>query len=88
MGVVHMTDRSSSPLRFLDISDDAVAADIMAEKARELSAAYERIEDLQNAIKGLLGLCQLVAGRDDISFDVSNALRTSHRIVDAEELLR
>jgi hypothetical protein len=82
-----MTDRSSSPLRHLDISDDKVAIDIAAEKARELIAAYERIEDLQNALRGLIGLCQLVAGRDDISPDVREALTTSHRLIDAQELL-
>lgn len=76
------------PLRHVDVSDKKAAADIMAEKARELVNAYDRIEDLQNALKGLLGLCQLVAGRDDVLPGVREALTTSHRIVDAEELLR
>lgn len=80
-------ERSSSPLRHLDISDSAVASDIMAEKARELIAAYERIEDLQNAVRGLLGLIQLVAGRPDISPEVRDAITTSHRVFDAQELL-
>ena len=82
-----MTERSSSPLRHLDISDEAVAQDIMAEKASELIAAYERIEDLQNAVKGLLGLCQLVAGRDDVLPEVRDALTTSSHVFDAQDLL-
>jgi hypothetical protein len=83
-----MNTLKHSPLRHLDLSDEAIAADIMAEKARELINAYDRIEDLQGAIRGLLGLLKLVAGRDDISPDVREALTVSHRIVDAEELLR
>lgn len=83
-----MNTRSSSPLRHLDLSDETVAVDIAAEKARELINAYDRIEDLQNALNGLLGLIQLVAGRQDISPEVRDALTTGHRIVDAVELLR
>jgi hypothetical protein len=81
-----MTDRSSSPLRHLDISDDAVARDIAAEKARELVAAYERIEQLQYALKGLLLLIETIKPR--LSDEVRTALRTERRIIDAMEMLR
>jgi hypothetical protein len=82
-----MTDRSPSPLRHLDLSDDQVARDIMAEKARELVAAYERIEDLQTAVRELLWLVMFVARRADISPDVRDALISNHRVIDAQNLL-
>jgi len=85
-----MTDtRSSSPLRHLDISDETAAADMVAEKARALTAAYERIQELQNAIKGLLGLLLAVAdNKQGVSEMVRDAIDTDTRIVDARELLR
>jgi hypothetical protein len=58
-----------------------------AEKARELHNCYERIEDLQNAVRGLLGLILLIAGRPDISPEIREAMTTSHRVSDAQELL-
>jgi anti-sigma regulatory factor (Ser/Thr protein kinase) len=83
-----MNTRSSSPLRHLDISDDKVAADMVAEKARELSSTYERIEDLQGAIKELLVLIRLVADAGDFSPAAREALRINPSVIDAEELLR
>jgi hypothetical protein len=80
-------ERSSSPLRHLDISDDKVASDIMAEKARELIAAYERIGELQDGLVELLWLIQFVADRDDLSPDVRDALTANPRIFDAQQLL-
>jgi hypothetical protein len=83
-----MTDRKTSPLRHLDISDDAVAQDIMAEKARELSGAYERIEELQTAIRELLWLIEVVGKRDDIPWEAARALTGNHRVSDARDSLR
>jgi hypothetical protein len=83
-----MNTRSSSPLRHLNLSDDTVARDIAAEKARELSNAYERIEDLQGAVKELLVLIRLVADAGDFSPDAREALRINRSVIDAEELLR
>ena len=83
-----MAHYQHSPLRHLDLSDDAVAADMVAEKARELIAAYERIDQLYDSLRELLWLIEFIAKRDDISFDVSVAMRTNHRIIDALELLR
>jgi len=81
--------RSSSPLRHLDLSDDVAAADMAAEKARALSAAYERIEDLQSAIRELLGLLRAVAGnKTGVSEMVRDAIEADTRVVDAQELLR
>ena len=85
-----MTDaRSSSPLRHLDITDDKVAADMVAEKARALSVAYERIEELQGAVKGLLGLLRAVANnKQGVSEVIRDAIEADTRIIDAQELLR
>lgn len=78
-----------SPLRHLDISDDALAADIATEKARQLAGAYDRIEQLQDAVRGLL---VLISATEDNTRGVSEAvregLRTDQRVVDAQELLR
>jgi hypothetical protein len=76
-----------SPLRHLDISDDARVADMVAEKARELIAAYERIEELQNSVRELLWLIEFIGKRQDISPEVREALTANHRIFDAKELL-
>ena len=81
-----MTDRPS-PLAALILSDPAVA-DSMSETKRALMNAYERIEDLQTAVKGLLWLCNMLANRADISEDVRDDLTTSQHIIDAQELLR
>jgi hypothetical protein len=85
-----MTDpRSSSPLRHLDISDDVAAADMVAEKARALTAAYERIEELQGALKGLLGLLQAIENNQrGVSQTVRDSLRSNTLVSDAEDLLR
>lgn len=77
-----------SPLRNLDLSDSEVVADITAEKARELVNAYERINDLEDAVRGLIGLTQLIANRPDITPDMREALTMSHRILDAIEVLK
>jgi len=82
-----MSERSSSPLRHLDISDDAVRVDMAAEKARELINAYERIEDLQQAIRELIAMIRLVSLHADVSPALADILTTNHAIVDARELL-
>jgi hypothetical protein len=85
-----MTDtRSSSPLRHLDLSDDTTVADMVAEKARQLTNSYERIEELQGALKGLLGLLHtLETNQRGVSQTVREELRNSTLIIDAVELLR
>jgi hypothetical protein len=83
-----MNTRSSSPLRHLDISDTTVAADMVAEKARELSAAYERIEELQAALKDLLWLAQSIAVQAKCPPAIREALTTNNRVIDAIEVLR
>jgi hypothetical protein len=81
--------RSSSPLRHLDISDDAMAADVVAEKARQLVNAYEHIEDLQGALRELLGLIHIIETNERaVSFAVRESLRTNSCVIDAQELLR
>lgn len=84
-----MNNRSSSPLRHLDLSDEKLAADIHAEKARQLANAYERIEDLQCAVRGLLALiASLEHNERGVSQVVREVLRTNHCVLDARELLQ
>lgn len=84
-----MNNRSSSPLRFLDLTDTQTAADITAEKARELSAAYEQVNDLQAALSELLGLLKTIEHNErGVSQAVRESLATNAAIIDARELLR
>jgi hypothetical protein len=48
--------------------------------ARLIAAA----PDLLNGCRALLGLVQLVSGRDDLPADLREALRSNHRIAEAE----
>jgi hypothetical protein len=75
-----------SPLRHLDLSDDAVSADMAAEKARQLIDAYERIQYLQDAIRGLLDLITAVSHH--FSPAISSALATNPCVLDARELVQ
>lgn len=77
-----------SPLRHLDISDDQLAIDMAAEKARQLIAAYERIEELQDAVRGLLALIRSVEHNErGVSEVVRETLRTHQSVIDARDLL-
>ena len=40
--------------------------------------------DLLNGCRALLGLLQLISGRDDVSDDLREVLRTNHRVEEAE----
>lgn len=83
-----MNDRSSSPLRHLDISNDAVAIDIAAEKARQLLAAYEHIDELRFSIRELLSLIRIISSCENgYPAAMCVALRTNHIATDAQELL-
>jgi len=59
------------------------------DRKENLRASWnERIRDPEKAeavdfLKGMLGLVQLLASRDDISTELSDVLRTNHRIADA-----
>lgn len=78
-----------SPLRHLDLSDDAVAIDMAAEKARQLSNAYDHIDELRTSIRELLSLIHIISACENGyhgAFCV--ALRTNHIVTDAEDLLR
>jgi hypothetical protein len=43
--------------------------------------------DLLDAVKGLLGLVQLISGRLDIPGDLPSAMQSNHRYVDAAALV-
>ncbi|MDB5607736.1 MAG: hypothetical protein JWP25_4636 [Bradyrhizobium sp.] len=55
---------------------------------RQLTAAYERIEELEGGIKGLLGLLKLLTNNDAIPECVREAMIVNHRVIDAQEMLR
>jgi hypothetical protein len=77
----------TSRLADLDLSDpEQIAGE--CERARQLINAYDRIESLQDGLKDLLGLIRLLSNNRDIPEVVRDDMLTSHRFVDAEELLR
>lgn len=78
----------TSPLATLDLSYQEVAHDKAVETRRELINAYDRIDSLQDALKDLLGLIQLLSHNSDIPQSVRDDMMNSYRVVDAEELLR
>jgi hypothetical protein len=47
---------------------------------------HER-DNLYGYVNGLLGLLQLIRGRDDVNDEVKDVLRTNHRVVDAAAYL-
>lgn len=47
---------------------------------------YER-DELYGYVNGLLGLLQLVSGRDDMPTEIAECLKTNHRAVDAAAYL-
>jgi hypothetical protein len=51
--------------------------------AVELSACHERIEELTQALNGMIGLIVLVSGRDDISPELREVFNNNHRIAAA-----
>lgn len=77
-----------SPLAELNLSYHEIASDRAVETRRELINAYDRIESLQDGIKDLLGLIQLLSHNRDIPQSVRDDMMNSYRVVDAEELLR
>ena len=68
----------------------AALADMEQAKNDMATLAHERflrIETVEDACRGLIGLCQIVAGRDDVPPEVSVILTTNHRFVDAQDIL-
>jgi hypothetical protein len=78
------------PLRDVQLSDDAphILRDRMQETRRELHNAYERIEDLERAIRGLLSLTETLSNNPGMTPTLRDVLKTNERVIDARELLR
>jgi uncharacterized protein Smg (DUF494 family) len=75
-----------SPLASTVFTDDEI--DAMAENRRQLINAYERIENLQDALRGLIGLIQLLSHNASIPLEAREAMVDNHRVIDAQELLQ
>jgi hypothetical protein len=72
-----------------DVSlSDTTCDDRGAEVHRQLIAAYERIEELEGGIRGLLGLITLLNNNPDIPERVREHTSLNHRVIDAQEMLR
>jgi hypothetical protein len=67
---------------------DEAKLDHLTETRRELRNAYDRIEQLEMALRGLLGMTQLLSTNRDIPNELRELLATHHRVIDAMELLR
>jgi len=65
------------------LADECVAE--MRDPSR--NAPNAGIQALVDACNGLLGLLQLIDGRDDVSAELRDVLRTNHRVVDAIEVV-
>jgi hypothetical protein len=79
----------TSPLRHLDLSDAVRAADLVAEKGRELAGAYDLIESQRDAIKGLLAVIHAIENNHHgVSEAVRESLKNDTRVIDAVEILR
>lgn len=74
-------------LRDVSLSD-TTCDDRASETHRKLIGARERIEDLEGALRGLIGLVQLISHNRDLPAAFRETLMTNHRVLDAEELLR
>jgi hypothetical protein len=74
-----------SPLAAADLSTEQ--PDPLVETKRELLNAYQHIEELQEALKGLLGLLVLIEHHPDVSPDLRECLHSNHRVIDAHEAL-
>lgn len=49
----------------------------------EVARLREERDQLFNYVRGLIGLTQLIRGRDDVPAEVKESLRTNHRVTDA-----
>jgi hypothetical protein len=76
------------PLRDILMTDEQANRDPLVETRRELHNAYDRIEQLELALRGLLGLAQLLSNNRDIPAEIRELLAINHRVIDAMELLR
>ena len=47
----------------------------------------ERVQELRDALAGMIGLIQMVRNRNDVSLDLHTVLTTNHRLVTASEVL-
>lgn len=53
----------------------------------ELHAAYQRIEELEAALRGMVGLIQMLNHNEDIPKQVRWHMFKNHRVIEAEEVL-
>lgn len=60
---------------------------IMARENAGTERLREERDNLYGYVNGLLGLLQLIRGRDDMPAAISEALNTNHRAVDAAAYL-
>lgn len=77
------------PLKDVQLEDTPhILLDRVHETRRELIAAYERVEELEGGLKGLLGLLTLVSNNPDLPASIREILASNHRVIDAQEMLR
>jgi hypothetical protein len=78
------------PLRDVQLSDEAPAilSDKLSEKCRECIAAYERTEELETALKGLLGFLSYLNKNPAFPERLRERMLLDHRVIDAQEMLR
>jgi hypothetical protein len=74
-------DDGESAVRIAEASEQKfIASTILPSNARLIAAAPE----LYDGCNAMLGLVQLILGRDDLSAELREALTTNHRIAEAE----
>lgn len=67
--------------------DQKLAGRIIDDQAAENERLSKERNELYGYVNGLLGLLQLVRGRDDMPKEIAEVLRTNHRAVDAASYL-
>ena len=65
--------------------DEAIAS--MARAGRLINDLRIRNEELAGALAGLLGLVEMLIRRDDLTPELSEVLRTNHRVATANVVL-
>ncbi len=78
------------PLRDVQLSDDAphILLDRCKEARRDLTAARERIEELEGGMKRLLGLLSMLSKNESIPLPIRETLPILLDVIDAQEMLR
>ena len=59
-----------------------------ADHIDQIWCLLQRAEKAEEFVDGLLGLCQLIAGRDDVTDELRDVLKTNHRVEDARKFRR